>query len=110
MHYALPANANPSHVALRVSAHAFHPLTDTVAGGLSAVIVTDVAQAVVLIIGASCMAIVGLQRVGGWEGLQAEPAPRREDRSAGRPIRAGGTSPPSVPAASSPRHTSGAGA
>lgn len=45
----------------------------TVAGGLSAVIVTDVAQSIVLILGASCMAVVGLRRVGGWQALQASP-------------------------------------
>src|SRR5438270_3089721 len=43
----------------------------TVLGGLRAVIYTEVMQAVVLIIGSATMALVGLQAVGGWSGLEA---------------------------------------
>ena len=43
----------------------------TVMGGLRAVIYTEVMQAVVLIIGSAVLAVVGLQAVGGWSGLEA---------------------------------------
>src|SRR5256884_398654 len=43
----------------------------TVLGGLRAVIYTEVMQAVVLIIGSATMAVLGLQAVGGWSGLEA---------------------------------------
>jgi solute:Na+ symporter, SSS family len=43
----------------------------TVLGGLRAVIYTEVMQAVVLIIGSATLAVVGLQAVGGWSGLEA---------------------------------------
>lgn len=43
----------------------------TVLGGLRAVIYTEVLQAVVLIIGSATLAILGLQAVGGWHGLEA---------------------------------------
>jgi solute:Na+ symporter, SSS family len=43
----------------------------TVLGGLRAVIYTEVMQAVVLIIGSATLALVGLQAVGGWSGLEA---------------------------------------
>lgn len=42
----------------------------TVAGGLRAVIYTDLIQAVVLILGAIGLTILGLIEVGGWGGLQ----------------------------------------
>jgi len=42
-----------------------------VLGGLRAVIYTEVMQAVVLIIGSATLAVVGLQAVGGWSGLEA---------------------------------------
>lgn len=45
----------------------------TAMGGLAAVIVTDVAQSVVLIVGAACMAAVGFQRVGGLDALRLDP-------------------------------------
>src|SRR2546426_4886418 len=43
----------------------------TVLGGLRAVIYTEVMQAIVLIIGSATLAVVGLQAVGGWGGLEA---------------------------------------
>lgn len=43
----------------------------TVAGGLRAVIYTDLIQAFVLIFGAIGLTILGLIEVGGWQGLQA---------------------------------------
>src|SRR5260370_34627708 len=43
----------------------------TVLGGLRAVIYTEVMQAVVLIIGSATLAVVGLQAVGGGDGLHA---------------------------------------
>src|SRR5690348_17923868 len=43
----------------------------TVMGGLRAVIYTEVMQAVVLIIGSAVLAVIGLQAVGGWSGLEA---------------------------------------
>lgn len=43
----------------------------TTSGGLKAVVVTDVLSCVVLIVGAALICVVGLDRAGGWEGLQA---------------------------------------
>jgi solute:Na+ symporter, SSS family len=43
----------------------------TVLGGLRAVIYTEVMQAVVLIIGSATLALIGLNAVGGWSGLEA---------------------------------------
>ena len=45
----------------------------TAMGGLAAVIVTDVAQSVVLLAGALCMCVVGFQRVGGYAALELDP-------------------------------------
>src|SRR5689334_19594341 len=47
----------------------------TVMGGLRAVIYTEVMQAVVLIIGSAVLAVIGLQAVGGWSGLEARVPP-----------------------------------
>ncbi|MGH7614650.1 MAG: sodium:solute symporter [Gemmatimonadales bacterium] len=44
----------------------------TVTGGLRAVIFTEVAQTVVLIIGSATMVVLGVQAAGGWDGLQAK--------------------------------------
>lgn len=44
----------------------------TVTGGLRAVIFTEVAQAVVLIIGSATLAVLGVQAAGGWSGLEAK--------------------------------------
>lgn len=43
----------------------------TVAGGLRAVLYTDSAQAVILIVGSAAIAYFGLERLGGWGELQA---------------------------------------
>lgn len=43
----------------------------TVAGGLAAVIYTEVIQTVILVAGALVLMLIGLDRVGGWSGLQA---------------------------------------
>ncbi len=47
----------------------------TVTGGLRAVIFTEVAQTVVLILGSATLAIVGVNAVGGWSALQASVPP-----------------------------------
>ena len=44
----------------------------TIAGGLRAVIYTDLVQAFVLIFGAVALTVLGLIEVGGWSGLQAK--------------------------------------
>ena len=43
----------------------------TTMGGLKAVVLTDALSCVVLIVGAALICILGLDRAGGWEGLQA---------------------------------------
>jgi SSS family solute:Na+ symporter len=43
----------------------------TVAGGLAAVIYTEVIQTVILVAGALLLMFIGLDKVGGWSGLQA---------------------------------------
>src|SRR5687768_6751379 len=43
----------------------------TIAGGLRAVIYTEVAQTIVLIFGSAALMFIGLNEVGGWSGLQA---------------------------------------
>jgi Na+/proline symporter len=45
----------------------------TALGGLSAVIVTDVAQAVVLLVGAVCMTAIALSETGGLDSLRGSP-------------------------------------
>ena len=47
----------------------------TIAGGLRAVIYTEVAQTVILILGALLLTILGLNAVGGWDGLRASVPP-----------------------------------
>ncbi|KAL1507346.1 hypothetical protein AB1Y20_008192 [Prymnesium parvum] len=47
----------------------------TALGGLAAVIVTDVAQSAVLLLGAACMAFVAIAKVGGLHALRDEPPP-----------------------------------
>lgn len=44
----------------------------TVAGGMAAVIYTEVIQTVILVAGALILMFIGLGQVGGWEGLQAQ--------------------------------------
>jgi len=43
----------------------------TIAGGLAAVIYTDMVQTMILIVGAVLLTVIGLHRVGGFEGLRA---------------------------------------
>lgn len=47
----------------------------TVAGGLAAVIYTEVIQTVILVAGALALTWIGLDKVGGWSGLQASAPP-----------------------------------
>lgn len=47
----------------------------TIAGGLAAVIYTEVLQTVILVIGALVLAYIGLSEVGGWAGLRASVPP-----------------------------------
>ena len=47
----------------------------TVAGGLAAVIYTDMVQTMILIVGAVLLTVIGLHRVGGFEGLRAAVPP-----------------------------------
>ncbi|MBL8205829.1 MAG: sodium:solute symporter [Blastocatellia bacterium] len=44
----------------------------TVAGGMAAVIYTEVVQTVILVLGALVLMFIGLEQVGGWAGLQAK--------------------------------------
>jgi solute:Na+ symporter, SSS family len=46
----------------------------TILGGLKAVVVTDTVQAILLILGAMAIFVIGLDRVGGWEAMVAELA------------------------------------
>jgi SSS family solute:Na+ symporter len=43
----------------------------TIAGGMAAVIYTEVIQTVILVGGALALTLIGLDKVGGWSGLQA---------------------------------------
>jgi SSS family solute:Na+ symporter len=47
----------------------------TIAGGLAAVIYTDLVQTVILIIGALLLTLIGLDRIGGFAGLRAALPP-----------------------------------
>ncbi|MGH7530609.1 MAG: sodium:solute symporter [Gemmatimonadales bacterium] len=47
----------------------------TIAGGLRAVIYTEVVQSVVLIAGSLLLTVLGLQALGGWDALQASVPP-----------------------------------
>jgi SSS family solute:Na+ symporter len=47
----------------------------TIAGGLAAVIYTEVVQTVILIAGALVLTLIGLDKAGGWSGLQASAPP-----------------------------------
>jgi SSS family solute:Na+ symporter len=47
----------------------------TIAGGLRAVIYTEVLQTVVLIVGSAALVVLGLAAVGGWAGLEARVPP-----------------------------------
>ena len=47
----------------------------TIAGGMAAVIYTEVIQTVILVAGALVLTLIGLDKVGGWSGLQASVPP-----------------------------------
>jgi len=47
----------------------------TIAGGLSAVIYTDLVQTLILLVGAVILTLIGLERVGGFAGLYAKLPP-----------------------------------
>ncbi len=47
----------------------------TVMGGLAAVIYTDLAQTVILILGSVALTLIGLDRAGGWSALVAQTPP-----------------------------------
>ncbi|MEK7831576.1 MAG: sodium:solute symporter [Acidobacteriota bacterium] len=47
----------------------------TIAGGMAAVIYTEVIQTVILVGGALVLVLIGLDKVGGWSGLQASVPP-----------------------------------
>lgn len=47
----------------------------TVAGGLAAVIYTEVIQTIILVVGALILMFIGLNKVGGWSGLQSAVPP-----------------------------------
>src|SRR5260221_3193575 len=47
----------------------------TIAGGLAAVIYTDLVQTIILIIGAVVLTVIGLDKVGGFAGLRAAVPP-----------------------------------
>ncbi|MBT61738.1 MAG: sodium transporter [Puniceicoccaceae bacterium] len=49
----------------------------TIAGGLAAVIYTDVIQTVLLLIGAVVITVVAFDKVGGWSGMTADLDPSR---------------------------------
>lgn len=49
----------------------------TILGGLKAVVVTDATQAVLMIVGAAAVFVIGLDAVGGWDALMASLEPSR---------------------------------
>lgn len=58
----------------------------TVFGGLRAVLYTDTAQALLLLIGSACITAIGLEKLGGWGELQALAKQNAEAFSLWRPI------------------------
>ncbi len=58
----------------------------TVFGGLRAVLYTDTAQALLLLIGSACITAIGLEKLGGWGELQAMAKQNAEAFSFWRPI------------------------
>jgi len=58
----------------------------TVAGGLRAVLYTDAAQALVLLVGSGAITWFGLQQLGGWSELQAFAANNVADYALWRPL------------------------
>jgi len=57
----------------------------TVFGGLRAVLYTDTAQALILLIGSACITAIGLMKLGGWGELQAVAAQQAERFALWRP-------------------------
>src|SRR5690554_14388 len=59
----------------------------TVVGGMRAVVYTEAVQAVVLVVGAAVLTIIGLNQVGGWESMKTTLTPEYLDmwRSASDP-------------------------
>jgi SSS family solute:Na+ symporter len=49
----------------------------TIMGGLKAVVMTDATQAVLMIIGAAMVFVIGLDAVGGWDALMTQMGPER---------------------------------
>lgn len=58
----------------------------TVFGGLRAVLFTDTAQAVLLLVGSACITAIGLSKLGGWGELQAMAKANSEAFKLWRPI------------------------
>ncbi len=58
----------------------------TVFGGLRAVLFTDTAQAVILLVGSVCITVIGLNQLGGWGELQRLAAENSEAFALWRPI------------------------
>jgi SSS family solute:Na+ symporter len=58
----------------------------TVFGGLRAVIYTDTAQAIILLVGSAAITYIGLQQLGGWQPLQQMAADNAEKFRLWRPI------------------------
>lgn len=58
----------------------------TVFGGLRAVMYTDTAQAIILLVGAISILAIGMGQLGGWHELQAVAAERANDFALWRPI------------------------
>ncbi|WP_372798997.1 sodium/solute symporter, partial [Pontiella sp.] len=58
----------------------------TVFGGLRAVLYTDTAQAIILLIGSACITFFGLKALGGWGELKAICGERATDLALWRPL------------------------
>jgi SSS family solute:Na+ symporter len=58
----------------------------TVFGGLRAVVYTDAAQAIVLLLGSLLLLLYGLERLGGWEELRTVAAANAEQFALWRPL------------------------
>ncbi|MDD2891162.1 MAG: sodium/solute symporter [bacterium] len=51
----------------------------TITGGLTAVVMTDVIQVVIMVVGGIAVAVIGFSTVGGWSGLVAKIIPQHPD-------------------------------
>jgi SSS family solute:Na+ symporter len=58
----------------------------TIFGGLRAVLYTDTAQALILLVGSACITAIGLGRLGGWGELQASLAANAQQFALWRPL------------------------